>query len=375
VVVTQLSDLPEPVLGVITLVDNTAYRFDALVDISPNRLLAGLSTNLFSSNRLDWGIITDNAGAMITLNQFTALATTNIRLDSTGGSIYDLSNGAVLISQDVVTVNSQAVSTFDATDQCLIDNYSIFNFGTTVNGMVWTGACQELVITGGLLTNLVGTFIDLDAATFTEGIIIGPNVRMDGGAGTTKLSAVPGTIPVGKSALIHSNKWLGSGGTNLNGVTSATPRFDFQDNDIIQDSRVDGLLSLQGNVTKTPIAVAGTAVKVVGTWVIESASQMTGDTTGRVTMNSTKDAALPYTASVTVAPASGGSTSISAYAAVNGAVVAGSQRTATAASGTPTSITIPWQPTLSTNDYVEVWVANDGGTTNLLVSSAVLRVN
>jgi hypothetical protein len=152
-------------------------------------------------------------------------------------------------------------------------------------------------------------------------------------------------------------------------------QWEFQLNDDIANTRADGLLSMQGNGTNTVIAVAGTPVLVAGTWVVERASQMTGTTAGRLTHDAIKAATQPITTSVTVVPVSGGTVDVSAEIAIDGTVVSGSKRTASAASGSPTSITIPWQEVLSTTTFVEVFVTNEDSTVNLLVSSAIHRVN
>ena len=41
----------------------------------------------------------------------------------------------------------------------------------------------------------------------------------------------------------------------------------------------------------------------------------------------------------------------------------------------PAALSIPWQLTLSEDDYLEVYIENNTGTTNLIVEYATLRVN
>ena len=66
---------------------------------------------------------------------------------------------------------------------------------------------------------------------------------------------------------------------------------------------------------------------------------------------------------------------MSAYLAINGTIVAASRRQGTGSAGGPTSITLPWQHTFATNDYVEVFVENNTNATDILVSTAIGRVN
>jgi len=61
--------------------------------------------------------------------------------------------------------------------------------------------------------------------------------------------------------------------------------------------------------------------------------------------------------------------------AINGTPVANSLRVSDTSSGTPITISCPWQETLTNGDFVEIYVTNESDTTNVLVSSAILRVN
>jgi hypothetical protein len=276
VVVTSVGDLPDPVVDVITLEDGIAYRFDALVDISPNRVVFGGNNVMFSNNRLFWGMTTDNTGALITKASPDAFLVTDMRLDSTGGSIFDCSNGAVPLIQDCVTLNSEAASTFDSTGQCLIDNYSLFNFGTNINGLVFTGACLELVINGGLYTNWTGILFDVSGAVFDQGMILGANTRMDSAVGSTIFKAATTSVAAGTTALVHSNKFLGDG-LFLDGITKGDIGFIFSLNQGVGDSIVFGAMGLSGNITNTLLST-GAYVQVAG-------AQIQADTIERCTVN------------------------------------------------------------------------------------------
>jgi hypothetical protein len=132
---------------------------------------------------------------------------------------------------------------------------------------------------------------------------------------------------------------------------------------------------MQGNAVNTVIAVAGTPVLIAGTWVVERASQFTGTTAGRLTYDGGKDATLPITGSFTVEPASGGAVNISIEVAIDGSVIPGSKRTGNTSAGNPISITVPWQEVFSTATFIEYFVTNETTTVDILVSSAVGRVN
>ena len=106
--------------------------------------------------------------------------------------------------------------------------------------------------------------------------------------------------------------------------------------------------------------------------MVERASKMTGSVGGRATYDSQRSVRVPLVSSVTVEPVSGGAQTVSAYYAVGGVVVANSKLVASASPGAAASITMPWALVMNTTNYVELFVANESTTNNLLVSSAVL---
>jgi hypothetical protein len=131
---------------------------------------------------------------------------------------------------------------------------------------------------------------------------------------------------------------------------------------------------MQSNATATTIGVIGTPVLVAGTWTVESTSKMTGTTGGRLTYDAQRDVHIPLIASLTVSPVAGNNRDIGVFVAVNGSVVANSRRGAIVSSAASTSITMPWSLTLTTDDFIEIFVVNDTSTDNVLVSSAVLSI-
>ena len=72
---------------------------------------------------------------------------------------------------------------------------------------------------------------------------------------------------------------------------------------------------------------------------------------------------------------SGGSIQINAYVCVDGVVQVNSRREVTASSGSPVSITLPWQNTFPDTGFTELFVENTANTVNILVSSGTFVVN
>ncbi len=244
----------------------------------------------------------------------------------------------------------------------------------TTNGALFTGSFGAFQYQSSLANITNGTLLDLGSATFVSFRVA--NVISNISAGTTFLSGLvsSGNIEVGGTGSLLGTSITGAG-TRLNNISPNDVRWQFLLNDDISDTRPDLLLSMQGNATVTTITVINTPVLVAGTWITKTSSQMTVTAAGRSTYNGGKDAKLPITYSVSVEPVTGNNIAISAYVAIDGVVDTDSKRAGTATAGSPQSLTIPWQITFSTDTFVEVFVENNDTTSDILVSSAISRVN
>lgn len=375
VVVAQTSDFPAASAGVITLAAETEYQIVNDVDIGTDRFVVSDGTVISGADSAVITLTYTGTGAMFTSTEMS-WRVGRITLSCINGSVFDVTDAAGFSTAQLIDMTVSkcvTVGTVAGGGAIQLNNVafpSISTFGIAFSGNVNAFIC---VLCIGLLD--AGTFFDLGTATFNT-ISIESNLFNFSGGGTALISGLTasGNINASGFATLLNNRMVGLA-TPLTGVSVDDALWSFSLNDEIADTRSDALLSLQSNATATTIAVSGTPVLVAGTWVVESTSQMTGTTGGRATYDGDKDARLPVTASVTVEPASGGAADISVYIAVNGSVVTNSKRTGSASSGNPSSITAPWQLNFTSTDYVEVFVANDSSTVDILASSAILRVD
>lgn len=373
VTVSSLSDLPSPVSGVITLADDTDYLF--LQDISTaNRFVINGTTSIRSVSSRLITLTYTGTGDMFTCTSPT-LKIQDISLSCGSGTLFNVSGGGAGTVQ-LVEVNIIACDTIGTLDALLITRFHSVAFeNIATNGFTFTGTHSNLFFDTCIIFLNGGTFINLGTATFTSLGLENQIVQSSAG-GTTFLSGAASSANLsGNSIGKVTNCSISGSATPLSGISTADAKWEFHGNDDIQNTRADALLSMQGNATNTTISVAGTPVLVAGTWVVEGVSQMTATTAGRATYDGVKSIRAPINASVSIEPVSGGSVSLTARIAINGIAIANSRRIATASSGNPTSITVPWQVTLNPGDYVEVFVTNDTNTIDVLVSAAVLRVD
>lgn len=378
VIVNEMGDFPAAVAGVRTLADNTIYAVSADLTTG-DRFVMGDNTVIDGFDELASSLTYTGA------DTFFTGADKNVRIknitlnDSGSGTLFEFSNTAGNEGTAIVVFQNVLSNTFSTLGTC--ENLGIFGlvtcgfFDIGANGVSFSGGSSgKFEVLHSTFVQAVGTTFDLGTAVF-DGVTI-TGVTATPAAGATFLSGAASSANISATTLgicaFINNDGLGD---TLDTISADDARWSFTGNSDIPDTRPDGLLSLQNNLLQTTISVATTPVIINAVWVVEEVSQFTGTTGGRLTYDGVKDVKVPFTASISLEPVSGTNISMSAYFAKNGTVIANSRRRGTASSGSPTSITLPWQDTLSGGDYLEVYVANDDNTTNLVASSGIHRVN
>lgn len=138
--------------------------------------------------------------------------------------------------------------------------------------------------------------------------------------------------------------------------------------------QIYGQVTMQGNATATTIATQGTPVKVAGTWVVQTESNFTGNTTGRLTYNGSTTEVVSASVSITFSHAGGGSDDLAVYIAKNGSVITASKLTRAVTSSARGNVGTFFNVSMDTSDYLEVFVANDSGTNNITVVDCLFGV-
>lgn len=384
VIVNQLSDFPAAVTGVITLAAETDYFLTNDITTSDrfnvsagNIVVRATDSSIVTFEYTGTGDMFTGVDASFRLGRITLVALTgrcwNLS-DSTGGSIFQFIDGTISGCDKIGIIKGPSAG-FGA-----VQITNVAAFGVITDGIEFTGTIGAFIAFTDIAVMVnVGSFLNLGTATFGSFSVDDSLVDLIG-AGSFFMSGATGSANILSGGLgVVLNSRVRGPGTALSGITPDDDRWRFLLNDEIRDSRTDGLLSLQGNATETVISGSSSdgsnAVLVAGTWAVESTSQMTGTTAGRLTHTGGKDARLPINAALSVEPVSGGATQINAYISIDGVIDVSSRQKATAASGSPNTIPISWQNTFPDNGFVEIFVENTVNSVNILVSSATFVVN
>jgi hypothetical protein len=136
-----------------------------------------------------------------------------------------------------------------------------------------------------------------------------------------------------------------------------------------------GQVTMQGNSTATTITTIGTPVKVAGTWVVQTESNFTGDTTGRLTYNGGTTEVVSASVSITFEHAGGGVEDLAVYIAKNGSVIAASKLTRAVTGSNRGNVGTFFNVSMEADDYIEVFVANDSDTNDITVVDCLFGVS
>ncbi len=371
--VSSLSDLPDPVGGAITLETSTDYVF--LQDITtPDRFIVSNNVVVRAADSSIISLTYTGSDTMFTGVDLN-FKLEKIKIICPNATLFNMTGtvpGSVFQMDDMTVSSCDVIGSLNSLSAVQIGNTAFDDIKS--NGVSFSGNTPVFIMERNLFNQNGGICLDLGNATFDGITAVTMFVAL--AAGTTFLSGLvsSGNINVGGLGSLFNTRFSGPG-TPLNNISENDALWDFFSNDIIPNTRPDSLLSMQGNATNTIIAAAGTPVIVAGTWVVERNSQMTGTTSGRATYDGGRSAVLPMTADVTVVPVSGGTIDISAIFAIDGVVIPNSKRTSSASSGSPVSITVPWQENFNQTQFAEIFIINEDSAIDLLVSSAILRVN
>ena len=135
-----------------------------------------------------------------------------------------------------------------------------------------------------------------------------------------------------------------------------------------------GQVTMQGNATATTIATQGTPVKVAGTWVVQTESNFTGNTTGRLTYNGSTTEVVSASVSITFSHAAGVSDDLAVYIAKNGSVITASKLTRAVTGSARGNVGTFFNVSMDTSDYLEVFVANDSDINDITVVDCLFGV-
>ena len=364
VFVASKSNLPAASSGVITLEDNVTYWFTGTVDLLGDRIVCGQNSVIIGSSSENGRIKSTGLTDALITSEWT-LPMRHITLEAT--KILDLdANGNANQALDWYGVNFVNTS-----DIGTIANYSNFVASSmaflSASGLVLDGTFGTIGLADSLFQASSGTIVKLaSTATITRRIRFSYSAVVSIGSTVGLDVSTSATIP--DEGYILDTVSFSGGGTNIAGIDYTLDQALFVNNRGVTNTAVSTSYYMSGNATATTITTASVAVKVAGTTTESSVTQKFDNTTSNKALYASS---LPrnFLVSAVGSLTAGNNNQISVYIAKNGATTAEAKVVVTANSaGRFEDFKVQSLISLSETEYVEVFVANESGTSNITVS-------
>ena len=367
VYVNSAADFPTPSGGIITLASNTQYVIGAPFTVADRfALTANVSITCGETN----GPLLDytGTGAMFTGSSVN-FTIQHAHLTCNLGTLLDMTGGFLRIDDTTVDATAKDGKMTDivgiVVQRCsFLDSDDGFEF-------LGTGAVAVLSMTKlrYVTTSATNEFVDLGTIVFSSIEITDIIFDTPAGAIGIKGAAASANVAANKIALVQSVEF-DPDMTPLSGVANTDIRWEFQTNSGLPDSTK----AADTFITSTQLVTIGTiGVFVVingGSWSSDIANRFTTNSAGRITYISEVDATFLISGTATLDKTTGGSDVLEMRIAKNGTTMAKSGTFTQSAD--PTTVMSQALITLTKDDFLELFVANNTSTGNIDVNVANL---
>lgn len=360
VFVKDKMDFPAPVNGVITLGDNINYFLVGSVDLQGSRIQAGVNTVIIggssencilSSTGLSASTALISSSWSLPMRNFTISHGTGINLDATGNSTAALDLfGLNFLNTPVVGV-VRGYSNFIMSD-CALLNSANFSFDGTI-GTVGFVNCLFSGIAGQTILNFPSTL------TITRRIRAIYSSFVAFGGATAIFVSPSASIPIEAYVLDTIN--FSGGATYTGGLDYTSNTASFSNCKGIINSSAIAQAHFNNNATTSVVGAANTFVKIAGTTTPNAINQKFTHTNNRLTYSGGINRSFKIGSVVSVSANNG--QIVSVRIAKNGVTLSDSEAQATiSANGRFENLKCQTIIEMTTNDFVEVFVANSANT-------------
>ena len=371
-IISELSDFPTPVAGVITLQDNINYFLTSDISTS-NRFVFGANTVISSSDSFNTTLTYTGTGDMFTFVNGLA-GVKEIGIKCANGTFLNtsaVSTGNLLLRwillyevKNLGSINSPATGIYNLFIQSHTGQG--FTVGSVINRRLNVDS-----FTVQSTTNATSIFVDLNAATFTSLNLRNINIANSvSGQKFLKGLASGANLAAGAIGFVDNNT-ISGGMIGLDTINVNDASWDFGNNNKISDTRPVALSYLT-SVATTTITTVNTPAVINGAFTEAEASLFTTNVNGRITYNGIREHGTDVTASITFQSASG-TNNYTFYVAKNGTVIAASGVSQQVTATTTANISVVWDLPLNTNDFIEMWVENNDNSNNVVIEHIVCR--
>ncbi len=372
--VNSKSDFPVAVSGVITLADNVTYFITTTIDLTGDRLVAGQNTTIIGgssencfliSTGLSSGTALLSSAWSIPMRNLSITHGTALNLDATANANQAIDWFGVNFTNCATVGLVKSYSNFIMSDCALLSSANM-----TFDGTIATVGFQQCLfsgIAGQTTLNFPSTL------TITRRIrAIYSSFIAFGGATAINVST-SAVIPVEGYILDTIN--FSGGATYVAGVPHTDNKALFQNCKGISNSSEIGQMYFSNNATENAIATQGVFEKIEGTTTPSTVNEKFSHTNNRLTYTGGISREFVITASCSANSVTTPAANITVRIAKNGITLAESESQATTSqAGRNENFYCQTIIEMTTNDYVEMFIANNTSANNLLVTELNLVI-
>ena len=380
VTVRGLEDLPDPIDGVIPLEAGRYYHVTDVVTFDGLQLRLGAGTVLEGTSSESAALVSTglSEGVPFLLSPIGggALPMRNLRITADGPALALDGEGGPLSALDWQAVNfvdCPEVGTIAGYTNFIMSDSAFLNSAGLVFddsiGTVGFFQCIWTIPEGETAITLPATFTATRRFRWTYSPMVVPTTSTG-----VQVADLAGSFPNKESFSVLYSPFSGSG-TFIDGAAYNDPEVSFFESAGLTNSAVSGNAYMIGNATATPIAVAGTYYKALGTTT-------PGDYIARFTAENSNElvytGALPRWASLlATATLSGSANKVAGVRlAINGATLPSSGTAVTLnAGGRVESVALQDVYLLQPGDTISIYVANETDTSAVTAVNVQLRAS
>jgi len=371
--VYALSDLPAPSSGGIMLDASKMYVFHGMINISPNYLNlngAGLrgtdpgKDGVMSS--VSGGVLRSTGVSVFIENLAVIPASGGTKAydfaDATGSNFCNLFSGSSVIEIGITSLGVGQISGFKAIT--IQKNYWKCADGIKITGNVGKFTSSYNFITG--ISN--GSGIEFLSGLTIDDIDLANNYFIYSGQTGVKVNA-GAYIDLGR---MNTNMFRGVT-TLLNGFDSYTPGWEMMMNTSIPNSRAYGYLYFNDNLTSTSTSPNNSYVKIAGTTTVTTLQKFSSPANNRLLYTGKRTILARVLITITGKSPTNGADFTFALAKNGTAITTPKQTTATLINNQSFTLILESEVSLSTNDYIEVFIKTTSSTSSVTISDLQFR--
>jgi len=372
--ISTASDLPLPISGVVNLLPNVTYYITSEIDLLGSRIVCGENTVILGASSEN--SIIRSTGLVVGVPLITSNYTVPIRhiafVDiDTCFDFNGLGNTMALDWTGVNIVNCPNIGEFKNFQNFIFSKGAFINSQGLIFDEVFDTASFDNCLFSG--NGASGSLINiLPTATINRRFRIVYSAVVAFGSTSGLIVSTSANVPVEGFILDTVN--FSGGGSYIIGVQYNDNKALFVNCKGINNSRSTAHYYTEGNAITTVIESAEVPVKVLGASLTGEYNEKFTITDNRATYIGALDATFKATSSMTII--SGNNNQIGAYIAKNGVIINNSETYVTA-SGTGRAENIFTQTIIEMGqgDYLELFVENNTGANDILVTDLNLIVN